>query len=97
MNTPPPTGDQHVLRYGEQVAVVTSVAASLREYRVGDRDVVLPFPADGTTNRSDMFSPVSSGNAHNVVSASRAELAWTVHIAGTPENASHTGTVRSCG
>ena len=46
MNTPPPTGDQHVLRHGEQVAVVTSVAASLREYRVGDRDVVLPFPAD---------------------------------------------------
>ncbi|MCC2334738.1 aldose 1-epimerase family protein [Cellulomonas wangsupingiae] len=46
MNTPPPTGDQHVLRHGEQVAVVTSVAASLREYRVGDRDVVLPFAVD---------------------------------------------------
>jgi len=35
-----------VLRHGEQVAVVTSVAASLREYRVGDRDVVLPFAVD---------------------------------------------------
>ncbi|SFK29340.1 aldose 1-epimerase family protein [Cellulomonas sp. KH9] len=46
MNTPPPTGDQHVLRHGDQVAVVTSVAASLREYRVGDRDVVLPFAVD---------------------------------------------------
>lgn len=46
MNTPSPTGDQHVLRHGDQVAVVTSVAASLREYRVGDRDVVLPFGAD---------------------------------------------------
>ncbi|GIG40159.1 aldose 1-epimerase family protein [Cellulomonas phragmiteti] len=46
MNTPPPTGDQHVLRHDDQVAVITSVAASLREYRVGDRDVVLPFAAD---------------------------------------------------
>ncbi|MBO3095841.1 aldose 1-epimerase family protein [Cellulomonas dongxiuzhuiae] len=46
MNTPSPTGDQHVLRHGDQVAVVTSVAASLREYRVGDRDVVLPFAVD---------------------------------------------------
>ncbi|MCC2321716.1 aldose 1-epimerase family protein [Cellulomonas xiejunii] len=46
MNTPPPTGDQHVLRHADQVAVVTSVAASLREYRVGDRDVVLPFAVD---------------------------------------------------
>lgn len=46
MNTPSPTGDQHVLRHGDQVAVVTSVAASLREYRVGDRDVVLPFADD---------------------------------------------------
>ena len=35
-----------MLRHGEQVAVVTSVAASLREYRVGDRDVVLPFAVD---------------------------------------------------
>jgi len=35
-----------VLRHGDQVAVVTSVAASLREYRVGDRDVVLPFAVD---------------------------------------------------
>lgn len=46
VNTPSPTGDQHVLRHGEQVAVVTSVAASLREYRVGERDVVLPFGQD---------------------------------------------------
>lgn len=43
---PSPTGDQHVLRHGDQVAVVTSVAASLREYRVDGRDVVLPFAED---------------------------------------------------
>jgi aldose 1-epimerase len=42
---PFPTGDQHELRLGDQVAVVASVGASVREYRVGDRDVLLPFPA----------------------------------------------------
>ncbi len=35
-----------MLRHADQVAVVASVAASLREYRVGDRDVVLPFAVD---------------------------------------------------
>ena len=43
-----------MLRHGDQVAVVTSVAASLREYRVGERDVVLPFA-------SDSIAPAFSG------------------------------------
>lgn len=38
-----PTGTQHTLTYGDQQAVVAAVGASLRSYRVGDRDVVLPF------------------------------------------------------
>jgi aldose 1-epimerase len=38
-----PSGTQHALRHGDQVAVIAAVGASLREYRVGDRDVVLPF------------------------------------------------------
>lgn len=38
-----PSGAQHALRHGDQVAVIAAVGASLREYRVGDRDVVLPF------------------------------------------------------
>ncbi|MBT0995445.1 aldose 1-epimerase family protein [Cellulomonas sp. DKR-3] len=38
-----PSGTQHTLRHGDQVAVIAAVGASLREYRVGDRDVVLPF------------------------------------------------------
>ncbi|WP_243738027.1 aldose 1-epimerase family protein [Cellulomonas shaoxiangyii] len=46
MTSPYPTGDQHELRLGAQVAVITSVGASIREYRVGDRDVVLPFAAE---------------------------------------------------
>ncbi|MEN0130756.1 MAG: hypothetical protein AAGC49_15060, partial [Brevundimonas sp.] len=41
-----PTGTQHTLTLGDQHAVVASVGASLREYRVGSRDVVLPFDED---------------------------------------------------
>ena len=40
---PLPTGRQHVLELGGQRAVVTAVGASLREYTVDGRDVVLPF------------------------------------------------------
>ena len=41
--TPLPTGRQHVLELGGQRAVVTAVGASIREYTVDGRDVVLPF------------------------------------------------------
>ncbi len=44
--TPSPSGTQHTLRHGDQVAVVAAVGASLREYRVGSRDVVLPYSED---------------------------------------------------
>ena len=43
LTTPLPTGRQHVLELEGQRAVVTSVGASLREYSVDGRDVVLPF------------------------------------------------------
>jgi len=43
---PAPSGTQHALRHGDQVAVVAAVGASLREYRVGERDVVLPYAED---------------------------------------------------
>ena len=43
---PLPTGRQHVLELGDQRAVVAAVGASLREYTVGGRDVVLPYPED---------------------------------------------------
>jgi aldose 1-epimerase len=43
LTTPLPTGRQHVLELGAQRAVVTAVGASLREYTVDGRDVVLPF------------------------------------------------------
>lgn len=43
VNTPFPTGHQHVLVHGAQRAVVAEVGASIREYTVDGRDVVLPF------------------------------------------------------
>ncbi len=39
----------------------------------------------GTTNACPTFSPASSGRVHILVTASRAELAWIVHIPGSPE------------
>ena len=39
----------------------------------------------GTTKASVTFSPASSGSVHNLITASRAELACTLHIPGSPE------------
>lgn len=38
-----PTGAQHEIRHGDQVAVVTEVGATLRRYDVGDRPVLEAF------------------------------------------------------
>lgn len=46
VNIPFPSGTQHTLTLGEQRAVIAEVGASVREYSVGGRDVVLPFPAE---------------------------------------------------
>jgi len=40
MSPSPPSGQQFVLTFGEQRAVVTEVGAGLRRYTVGDRDVI---------------------------------------------------------
>ena len=42
----PPSGQQYVLTWGDQRAVVTEVGAGLRAYTVGDRDVVDGFAED---------------------------------------------------
>ncbi|HEY5554043.1 MAG TPA: aldose epimerase, partial [Cellulomonas sp.] len=46
MNTPAPSGRQFELVLGAQRATIAEVGASVREYAVGARDVVLPFAAD---------------------------------------------------
>ncbi|WP_308439308.1 aldose 1-epimerase family protein [Cellulomonas chitinilytica] len=40
-----PSGTQHVLEHGTHRAVIAAVGASVREYTVDGRDVVLPFDA----------------------------------------------------
>lgn len=40
------TGRQFTIGHGDQQAVVTERGATLRSYRVGDRDVVVPFGSD---------------------------------------------------
>ena len=44
--TPPPSGAQYHLRFGDQEAVVAEVGASLRVYRAGGSDVVRPYDED---------------------------------------------------
>jgi aldose 1-epimerase len=42
----PPSGRQHEIRYDDQVAVVVEVGGGVREYRVGDRTVLDPYPRE---------------------------------------------------
>ncbi|WP_062201738.1 aldose 1-epimerase family protein [Demequina salsinemoris] len=42
----PKSGQQVTLSHGDQVATIAAVGAALREYKVGGRDVVVPFEAD---------------------------------------------------
>lgn len=42
----PLSGTQYTLRAGDDEAVIASVGASLRSYRHGERDLVVPFDAD---------------------------------------------------
>ncbi len=51
--------------------------------RVGPAQMA--FATVGTTKREPTFSPASSGRVHILVTASRAELAWIVHMPGSPE------------
>lgn len=42
----PSSGDQYLLSCGDDIAAIASVGASLRSYRHGDRDLVVPYEAD---------------------------------------------------
>lgn len=44
--TRPPSGEQHEILHGEQRATVVEVGGGLREYVVGDRNVLDPYPVD---------------------------------------------------
>jgi aldose 1-epimerase len=42
----PPSGDQFDIAYGDHHATIVEVGGGIREYRVGDRDVLHPYPSD---------------------------------------------------
>jgi aldose 1-epimerase len=42
----PPSGEQHDIRHGEQVATIVEVGGGIRRYDVGPRPVLDPFPLD---------------------------------------------------
>jgi aldose 1-epimerase len=46
MATVPPSGHQHEISYGEQSATIVEVGGGIREYMVGDRPVLDPYPLD---------------------------------------------------
>ena len=43
---PPPSGEQFEIRFGEHRATVVEVGGGVREYLVGDRPVLDPYPRD---------------------------------------------------
>ena len=59
MSPSSPSGQQFVLTYGDQRAVVTEVGAGLRTYTVGDRDVIDGFGEDEmcTIGRGQLLLP----------------------------------------
>lgn len=42
----PPSGQQYEIRHGQQIAVVVEVGGGVREYRVGQRPVLDPYPRE---------------------------------------------------
>jgi len=44
--TTPLSGEQYQIKFGDHQATICSVGAAVREYRVGGRDVFVPFDAD---------------------------------------------------
>ncbi|MGH9128095.1 MAG: aldose 1-epimerase family protein [Acidimicrobiales bacterium] len=46
MTTTPPSGTQHEIRHGSQRATIVEVGGGVREYEVGGRDVLDPYPLD---------------------------------------------------
>lgn len=55
----PPSGEQHEIRLGDQVAVVTEVGATLRSYTVGGLDIVDGFAVDehASAGRGQVLAP----------------------------------------
>ena len=56
---PPPSGEQHEIRHGDQVAVATEVGATLRSYSAGGLEVLDGFAVDepSSAGRGQVLAP----------------------------------------
>ena len=56
---PPPSGEQHEIRHGDQAAVVTEVGATLRSYSAGGHEVLDGFAVDdpSSAGRGQVLAP----------------------------------------
>jgi aldose 1-epimerase len=81
-----PSGQQYVLTFGEQRAVVTEVGAGLRAYTAGDRDVVDGFAEDEmcTVGRGQLVLPWP-----NRIEGGQYEFAGRLHQLPINEPARH--------
>jgi aldose 1-epimerase len=81
-----PSGQQYVLTFGDQRAVVTEVGAGLRAYTVGDRDVVDGFPEEEmcSIGRGQLLLPWP-----NRIEDGQYEFAGRMHQAPINEPALH--------
>jgi aldose 1-epimerase len=86
MSPSPPSGQQFVLTFGDQRAVVTEVGAGLRTYTVADRDVIDGYPEDEmcSISRGQLLLPWP-----NRIEDGQYEFAGTVYQTPLTEPARH--------
>lgn len=82
--TPPPSGAQYHLRFGDQEAVIAEVGASLRVYRAGGSDVVRPYDE---TELAPAFSGMVLAPWPNRLANGLYEYEGTVHQVAVSEPA----------
>lgn len=82
--TPPPSGAQYHLRFGDQEAVIAEVGASLRLYRAGGSDVVRPYDE---TKLAPAFSGMVLAPWPNRLADGLYEYEGTVHQLAVSEPA----------
>jgi aldose 1-epimerase len=86
MSTSPPSGQQFVLTFGDQRAIITEVGAGLRTYTVADREVIDGYHEDEmcTIGRGQLLLPWP-----NRIEDGQYEFAGTVHQTPLTEPSRH--------
>ena len=67
-----PSGEQHEIRHGDQIAVLKEVGATLRAYTAGGVDVVDGFAVDEMLNEEDRIK------RNEIIKEAARMLQWTL-------------------